>query len=326
MHKILFLIPIVLVFLLVSSMQDSFAESEYALSHFSSKGKITNSLGEGTTVWTMISGDKGTIVWTTPNSYYSVARLDMQTHHMCYDRSNVVCLNGTITSVKNTKFVQEDDIITLVYDMPSTQTVSFLSGMLGTTTFDLDLTKFKAKEATKIVEQQAEKFVDELKKEVSLKILESLDFIKNELLLEKLIESNQEFNNFEDLWAEIEKRNQEWINTKPDVSPFEASIISNKVSDLLRDVMEKDSEKATKFVIKEIILANAYGANVAQTGPTTDYQQWDEEWWLLAKLEAINIDSGFDESAGVQSFDVSLRITDSDGRFLGVIKYVINIE
>lgn len=325
MHKILFLIPIILVFLLVSSIPDSFAESEYALSHFSSKGKITNSLGEGTTVWTMVSGDKGTIVWTMPNSY-SVARLDMQTHHMCYDRSNVVCLNGTVTSVKNTKFVQEDDIITLVYDMPSKQTVSFLSGNLVTNTFDLELTKFKAKEASKIVEQQAEKFVDELKKEVSLKILESLDFIKNELLLEKLIESNKEHYNLDDKFVEIEKRNQEWINAKPDVSPFEASIISNKVSDLLRDVMEKDSEKATKFVYKEIILANAYGANVAQTGPTTDYQQWDEQWWVLAKLEGIDLQSGFDESAGVQSFDVSLRITGPDGAFLGVIKYVINIE
>jgi len=273
----------------------------------------------------MVSGDKGTIVWTMPNSY-SVARLDMQTHHMCYDRSNVVCLNGTVTSVKNAKFVQEDDIITLVYDMPSKQTVSFLSGNLVTNTFDLELTKFKAKEASKIIEQRTDEIVDKLLQEVHAKILEAEDLLKNELLLEKLIESNQEFNNFEDLWAEIDKRNYEWEIERSDISPFEASLINNKVSDLLRDVMKKDSEKPTKFVYKEIILTNAYGANVAQTGHTTDYKQWDEKWWLLTKLEAINFQTGFDESAGIQSFDISIRITDIDGKFLGVIKFVINAE
>ena len=47
---------------------------------------------------------------------------------------------------------------------------------------------------------------------------------------------------------------------------------------------------------------------------------------MLAKLDGIDLQSGFDESAGVQSFDVSLRITGHDGAFIGVIKYVINMN
>jgi len=326
MHKILFLIPIFLGILLIPTLQESFAQSEYALSHFYSKGVLKNITGDDSGgIWTLINGDKGTVI-SNYQGFVSVTRLDMQPYHTCYEGDNIVCMNGTITSVKNSRISEVGDVITMVYEMPHSQLFTFFDGPFAGNTLDIELSKFRAKEASKIVEQYTEKFVDELTKEVNLKILESQDLFINELFLEKLIESNKEHYNLDDKFAEIEKRNEEWINAKPDVSTFEASIISNKVSDLLRDVMEKDSEKPTKFVIKEIILANAYGANVAQTGPTTDYQQWDEEWWVLAKLEAINIDSGFDESAGVQSFDVSLRITDSDGRFLGVIKYVINIE
>ena len=325
MKRIILLFSIFVGFLVIPTLQESFAENEYSLSHFSAKGVGQSIAEEPTVVWTMINGDKGTIVWTLPNSY-AVARLDMQQHHICYDRANVVCLNGTVTSTKNTVYVTEGAVVTIVFDMPQKETISFLSGNLVANGYEIELTKFRAKEISKIVEQRAEEIVDNLEKEVHLKILESQDLLKNELLQEKLIESNQEFNNFDDLYAEIDKKNQKWEIDRPDISPFEASLISNKASDLLRDVMEKDSEKPTKFVYKEIILTNAYGANVAQTGPTTDYKQWDEQWWQLAKLRAIHFQSGFDESAGVQSFDISLRITDQSGEFLGVIKFVINVE
>ena len=325
MKRIILLFSIFLGFLLIPTLQESFAESEYSLSHFSAKG-VGQSIGdEPTVVWTMINGDKGTLVWTLPDSY-AVARLDMQPHHLCDEKSNVVCLNGTVTSTKNTVYVVEGAVVTIVFDMPQKETISFLSGNLIADGYEIELTKFRAKEASKIIEQRTDEIVDKLLQEVHAKILEAEDLLKNELLLEKLIESNQEFNNFEDLWAEIDKRNYEWEIERPDISPFEASLINNKVSDLLRDVMKKDSEKPTKFVYKEIILTNAYGANVAQTGHTTDYRQWDEQWWLLAKLEAINFQTGFDESAGIQSFDISIRITGIDGKFLGVIKFVINAE
>jgi len=325
MKRIILLFSIFVGFLVIPTLQESFAENEYSLSHFSAKGVGQSIAEEPTVVWTMINGDKGTLVWTLPNSY-AVARLDMQQHHICYDRANVVCLNGTVTSTKNAVYVTEGAVVTIVFDMPQKETISFLSGNLVANGYEIELTKFRAKEISKIVEQRSEEIVDNLEKEVHLKILESQDLLKNELLQEKLIESNQEFNNFDDLYAEIDKKNQEWEIDRPNISPFEASLISNKASDLLRDVMEKDSEKPTKFVYKEIILTNAYGANIAQTGPTTDYKQWDEQWWQLAKLRAINFQSGFDESAGVESFDISLRITDQSGEFLGVIKFVINVE
>jgi hypothetical protein len=37
-------------------------------------------------------------------------------------------------------------------------------------------------------------------------------------------------------------------------------------------------------------------------------------------------ESGYDESAGVYSSDIALRILDDDGNFIGVIKAVVNVE
>ena len=90
--------------------------------------------------------------------------------------------------------------------------------------------------------------------------------------------------------------------------------------------MIADQQKPTDFVYEEIILTNSYGANVALTGKTSDYKQWDEQWWILAKRNGVEFESGFDESAGIQSLSMSVRIADDSGRFLGVMKFVINAE
>ena len=324
MIKFLLLLPI-LFLALIPILSQSFADEEYSLSHFVAKGIGQSISDEPTVVWTMINGDKGTVVWTMPDSY-AVARLNVQPHHQCYDNANFVCLNGTVTSTKNSVYVVEGAVVTFVFDMPTKQTISFLSGNLVANGYEVELTNFKAKEASKIVEKRADEIVDNLEREVHEKIVDAQNLLQNEDLLQRLTDSNEEFSNLEDIYAEIDKRNFEWEIESPEPSPFQASLINNQISELLREEMTKDAQKDTKFVYKEIILTNAYGANVAQTGPTTDYKQWDEQWWQLAKQKAMDFQSGFDESAGVQSFDVSIRITDDAGKFLGVIKFVINME
>jgi hypothetical protein len=83
----------------------------------------------------------------------------------------------------------------------------------------------------------------------------------------------------------------------------------------------------SKFKYAEIIVTNAYGANVAQSEKTTDFKQNDEDWWQEAKEHGIFLsDGGFDDSAGVYSSDIAIQILDRDGRFIGVLKAVINVE
>ena len=76
-----------------------------------------------------------------------------------------------------------------------------------------------------------------------------------------------------------------------------------------------------------IFVTNAFGANIAQSEKTSDYRQDDEMWWQKAKENGLFLsEGGFDESAGVYSSDISIRILDGNGNFIGVLKAVINVE
>ncbi len=329
-------LKILTIIALVSSLSlivpvDSFAESEYILSHFYSKGKLTNLMNldgeESATIWTMINGDKGTVV-STYKGAYSVSRLDMNSYYSCGVENNIVCINGTITSVKNSKISNVGDTITIMYDVPNWQSFTFYDGPFAGTTLDLILSDFNVKNVGKIIEQNIKQDeLDAFQQESLSKIREALELIYSPEILSALQNSNEEFAALEDPYALIDERNDEWILAEDDeVTPFMGTLLGNKASTFLQKVLNEDKMKPTDYVYEEIFLTNAYGANVAQTGKTTDYKQWDEQWWNIAKLNGVSMKSGFDESAGVQSLDMSFRIQNEYGKFLGVAKFVINTE
>lgn len=78
----------------------------------------------------------------------------------------------------------------------------------------------------------------------------------------------------------------------------------------------------------EIFTTDVNGYNVALTNPTSDFVQSDEEWWTSAFENGISVgEVEFDESAGIWSVDVSVRITDSQtGRHYGVMKSVLGVS
>ena len=78
----------------------------------------------------------------------------------------------------------------------------------------------------------------------------------------------------------------------------------------------------------EAFFTDQKGFNVALTNPTSDFVQSDEDWWLRAWRHKIAVGQvEFDESAGVWSLDISIRIDDSvDQAPLGVLKSVLSIK
>ncbi len=315
----------------VSTLSNSYAENEpYVLSHFSAKGTITeNNPFGGAVFWTLVSGDKGTIVTSSPNGVV-VFRLDMKQSDICPELPNTVCLDSTITSIKNSQYdlVKVGDQVKMVFEMPKKQTITMQSGDLAELVFELDISKMKVKDVEKIIEQNIKQDdLDAFEQESLSKIREALELIYSPEILSALQNSNEEFAALEEPYALIDERNDEWILAEDDeVTPFMGTLLGNKASIFLQKVLNEDKMKPTDYVYEEIFLTNAYGANVAQTGKTTDYKQWDEQWWNIAKLNGVSMKSGFDESAGVQSLDMSFRIQDEYGRFLGVAKFVINTE
>lgn len=78
----------------------------------------------------------------------------------------------------------------------------------------------------------------------------------------------------------------------------------------------------------EVFFTDKFGFNTALTNPTSDFVQLDENWWKTAWENGISVgEVEFDESAGIWSIDISVRIDDpGSGRSLGVMKAVLGVS
>ena len=163
---------------------------------------------------------------------------------------------------------------------------------------------------------------------VSVKIDKLIDFSKTEVVQKALLESNLEFGELEDIQGYITQQEDDWRSVpKKTITPFMQSLISNELSeDIRKNFVDKINSKTGHSVFAEVFLTNEYGANVAQSGKTTDYRQDDEDWWQKAKVNGISIGKAeYDESAEADIIPIGIRITDEDGNFVGVLKAPLSI-
>lgn len=97
------------------------------------------------------------------------------------------------------------------------------------------------------------------------------------------------------------------------------------------------SPAANRFLIQqirrsphfgEVFFTDKNGFNTALTNPTSDFVQRDENWWKTAWENGISVgEVEFDDSAGIWSVDISVRIDDpASGRSLGVMKAVLGVS
>ena len=143
-----------------------------------------------------------------------------------------------------------------------------------------------------------------------------------------LIKSNEEFSKLDNIQKTIDVLDDEWITFPSDQqSSLMIELINNELSDSFRSHQKFLNEKHGYAYLGEVFVTNAYGANVAQTGKTSDYKQSDEVWWQTAKETGHHVGPiEFDQSAEIFARDVSVSVLDDDGNFLGVVKHVINVQ
>lgn len=83
-------------------------------------------------------------------------------------------------------------------------------------------------------------------------------------------------------------------------------------------------EASEKSIFGEVFLTDARGANLAQTGDTSDFRQNDESWWQIAHERGAFLgEVEWDDSLADYGLPLALRADSPDGRFLGVIKIVL---
>ncbi|MEW6043145.1 MAG: hypothetical protein AB1608_02675 [Thermoproteota archaeon] len=148
----------------------------------------------------------------------------------------------------------------------------------------------------------------------------------NPQIQEIIINSNNEFDKNSQAEQLIEERDLDWKRNWKTITPFMKELMNNKGALIANAVIENEQKEL--LPIKSILITNSYGVNVIITNLIPDYKQSDEKWWKVAKMEGIYITSGTssDEYSGVLTGEIILPITDSDGKFIGVIKAAVNLE
>ena len=150
-------------------------------------------------------------------------------------------------------------------------------------------------------------------------------------LQEALAESNERFDRMADPLAHIHKLDEKWMASPEHVlSPWMHALLDARLSELLRKEVEIEDFYRRQYgytLFGEVFVTNKYGANVAQTGWTSDYDQADEAWWHHAKDRGTYIgDIDYDASARILSLELAVAVTDAQGAFAGVLKAVWNVE
>jgi len=167
-----------------------------------------------------------------------------------------------------------------------------------------------------------------IEKNIYIRIIESQELADDPRVKNAIRISNEEFENLEHLEKYIEEKDVDWASgTFEEKEILVKNLIDHENSKILKNKINFYEGKYGHLVFAEIFTTNKYGANVAQSSITSDYKQSDEEWWQIAANEGFHInDVEYDQSAGVYSVDISMRINDDDGNFLGVMKSVVNLD
>ena len=117
--------------------------------------------------------------------------------------------------------------------------------------------------------------------------------------------------------------------TEMSINDIEARFQTTKslnVSPLANSYLSGQIKRSEHF--GEAFFTDRNGFNVALTNPTSDFVQRDENWWKSAWENGVSVgEVEFDESAGIWSVDISVRIDDpQSGRSLGILKAVLGVS
>ena len=157
---------------------------------------------------------------------------------------------------------------------------------------------------------------------LTFKVTQLQELTKNHIIQQAIIDSNTKFQSMENVDQYILEKDKEWINTpKNQISPFMGALIENNISKILKEKQKIPTEQFGDVLFPEIIVTNEFGANVAVTGRTEDYNKGDEIWWIKAEKQSVQFRSvNWDDSTKIYSADIVIKIENNKGKFIGVLK------
>jgi PAS domain S-box-containing protein len=173
----------------------------------------------------------------------------------------------------------------------------------------------------------AEQVIGNINRKIQRRIEDIQALATNHMIKDLSARSNVLFEKMSNPCDYIVQVDNEWNSTGNESTPLMVELNNNPISIRLQTLRTFYQNKYGFPVFSEIFVTNKFGANVAQSNKTTDYNQADEDWWQIARQDGVyTSDVEFDESSRTSSITLASRIEDTNGKFLGVIKGILNIQ
>ena len=203
--------------------------------------------------------------------------------------------------------------------------IFFIFGIYGLITFDLSIQEMKKLHGTRN-EGFTFNMMQDLDENIDKRLTNFKDLTKLEVFQETLKESNEEFRALENIPSFIEQM-EEKIEFDGKPTALMKGIVEEELEDKLIETIQFYKDEYEYDVVEELFVTNEFGANVALGVGTSDYQQDDEEWWQITKNEGLFIGTlEFREDYESYVMQFGIRVDDSDGNFIGVMRVVLTLD
>lgn len=177
---------------------------------------------------------------------------------------------------------------------------------------------------------QVEPIIESVDREVYYRVEQIVGYGRDVLLQDTLRQSNQAMAAMTDREGWIRQQGRDW-RTAPlgTITPFMQGLMDSPLAEELWEKKEFYTQKwMQKPLYPEMFVTNRYGVIIATTGRTSDYLQADEEWYrqAVAQQDFWLGDMAYDESTGISSCAIVVKLYDENQEYAGLFKALLNLE
>jgi two-component system sensor kinase FixL len=173
----------------------------------------------------------------------------------------------------------------------------------------------------------AEQVLSNINKRIQRRIEDIQALATNNTIITLTTQSNALFEKMPNPAGYIEQIDNQWNSGCNEITMVLAQLNTNPLAKRLQTLRAFYQNRYGFPIFSEIFVTNKFGANVAQSNKTSDFNQADEDWWQIAAKDGLytsNVE--FDQSSNASSIALASKIEDENGEFLGVMKGVLNIQ
>lgn len=138
--------------------------------------------------------------------------------------------------------------------------------------------------------------------------------------------SNDQFSTIPDIDSYMKSKTFSYKNYDRYLPFITQAVEQRNLNELASIITNYDQTYGFDFA-DEFFVTNAYGANIVVILGTSDYVQYDKEWWQITKSDGVYVgDVQYFPNYDSYSVPLGISIKDENGEFLGAIRVLIGLD